>query len=202
MYFSILIYDEPNSGALRDEHRQAHLDYLKGFDDQTLFAGPFTTDDNSVDLGSLRLIEFPDRAAAEHHIANEPFITGGVQKRWRLHRWNRSVSNTWRDCPRKDGNIQMLFHGLDHPGAQAIRAEHHLAHAAYLKEHANTVMVRGPLLNDEGAEKVGSVLLLDVPDLDAGRAFMANEPFNKAGLYKDPMLQRWRFGRIFDRNKV
>ena len=48
MLFSILIYDEPNSAALRDEHRKAHLDYLKEFDDQTLFAGPFTSDDESA----------------------------------------------------------------------------------------------------------------------------------------------------------
>src|SRR5689334_18395012 len=47
--------------ALRDQYRQSHLDYLKVFDMQTLFAGPFTTDDESADLGSLRLIEFPDR---------------------------------------------------------------------------------------------------------------------------------------------
>ncbi len=45
MLFSIMMYDEPNSAALRDERRAEHLDYLKAFDDQTLFAGPFTTDD-------------------------------------------------------------------------------------------------------------------------------------------------------------
>ena len=51
MHFAILIYDEPGSAALRDQYRQAHLDYLKVFDAQTLFAGPFTTDDASADLG-------------------------------------------------------------------------------------------------------------------------------------------------------
>jgi uncharacterized protein YciI len=52
MHFAILIYDEPDSAALRDQYRQTHLDYLKVFDAQTLFAGPFTTDDESADLGS------------------------------------------------------------------------------------------------------------------------------------------------------
>jgi hypothetical protein len=65
MHFAILIYDESDSAALRDQARQAHLDYLQVFDAQTLFAGPFTTDDESSDLGSLRLIEFPDRATAD-----------------------------------------------------------------------------------------------------------------------------------------
>jgi hypothetical protein len=43
-HFAILIYDEPDSAVLRDQHRQTHLDYLKVSDAQTLFAGPFTTE--------------------------------------------------------------------------------------------------------------------------------------------------------------
>ena len=57
MLYSIVIYDEPNTTALRDELRQVHLDYLGRFDAQTVFAGPFTNDDETADLGSLRLIE-------------------------------------------------------------------------------------------------------------------------------------------------
>ena len=202
MLFSILIYDEPNSAALRDEYRQAHLDYLVTFDPQTLFAGPFTTDDESADLGSLRLIDFPDRAAAEKHIADEPYVIGGVQKRWQVHRWRASLPYSWRDCPRKEGNIQAIFHGLDHPGGMAKRKEFREAHEAYLNENGNMIMMRGPLLDDAGADSVGSVWLLDVPDLDAGRALLDGDPFHKAGIYKDVMYHRWRFGRVFDRFKV
>ncbi|MFT6582490.1 MAG: YciI family protein [Alphaproteobacteria bacterium] len=202
MYFSILIYDEPDTVHLRDEHRQAHLDYLTSFNDQTIFAGPFVVDDDTLGLGSFRLIELPDRAAAEQHIANEPFVLGGMQKRWRLHRWKRSVPHTWRDCPRTNGHIQALFYGLDRSDGAAIRQEFHSAHAAYLKEHADNILVRGPLRSDDDTQSLGSVLLLDMPDMDAARDFIANEPFNKAGLYDTPTLTRWRFGRIFDRFKV
>jgi len=202
MLFSILIHDEPDSAALRDVHRQAHLGYLNAFDDQTLFAGPFTSDDEAADLGSLRLIEFPDRAAAEKHIANEPYVIGGVQKRWRIDRWQPAVPYTWRDCPRTEGNVQMLFHGLDGPHGAALRAEHRDAHRAYLDARSGQIIVRGPLLDDSGTQPVGSVLLLDVPDLDAGRALLADEPFYKSGLYGDVLFHRWRFGRVFDRFKV
>lgn len=202
MLFSILIYDEPNSAALRDRHRTAHLAYLEAFDDHTLFAGPFTTDDESADLGSLRLIDLPDRAAAEKHIADEPYVIGGVQKRWRIHRWRGSVPYTWRDCPRKEGNIQALFYGLDHPGGMAKRTEYRDAHEAYLNEHGDKVMVRGPLLDDAGTESIGSILLLDVPDLDAGRELLEGDPFHKAGVYKDVEYHRWRFGRTSDRFKA
>ena len=201
MHFAILMYDEPNSAALRDERRTAHLDYLKAFDDQTLFAGPFTTDDESADLGSLRLIDLPDRAAAEKHIAGEPYVIGGIQKHWKIHRWRGSVPHTWRDCPRKEGNIQALFYGLDHPGGMAKRTEYRDAHEAYLNQHGDKVMVRGPLLDDAGTESIGSILLLDVPDLEAGRELLEGDPFHKAGVYKDVEYHRWRFGRVLDRFK-
>ena len=202
MLFSIVIHDEPNSGALRDEYRTAHLAYLEAFDDMTLFAGPMTTDDESADLGSLRLIDLPDRAAAEKHVADEPYVLGGAQKRWEIHRWKAAIPTTWRDCPRKEGNIQAMFYGLDNPDGTAKRAEHRAAHEAYLNDHADTVMVRGPLLNDEGTGSIGSVILLDLPDLAAGRALFDNEPFFKAGVYRETTLYRWRFGRVLDRFKV
>ena len=202
MQFAILIYDEPDTAALRDEHRAAHLDYLKAFDDQTLFAGPFTTDDESADLGSFRLIEFADRAAAEKHIADEPYVIAGIQKRWQIHRWTGSVPYTWRDCPRTEGHIQALFCGLDHAEGMTKRAEFRNAHEAYLDEIGNNIMARGPLLNDAGSESIGSIWLLDVPDLDAGRRLLEVDPFYKSGLYKDVMFHRWRFGRVFDRFKV
>ena len=199
MYFSTLIHDEPDSADLRDEYRKAHLDYLKTFDDQTLFAGPFTTDDESADLGSLRLIDLPDRAAAEKHVADEPYVLGGVQKHWSIHRWNPRLPFSWRDCPRSEGNIQALFYGIDHPGSMATREEHRQAHRDYLTEHADRVMMRGPLLDDAGTGQLGSVLLLDIPDMDSACRLMADEPFNRAGLYADVSIYRWRFGRVFDR---
>jgi uncharacterized protein YciI len=202
MLFSILIFDEPDSAALRDEYRQRHLDYLKEFDDQTLFAGPFTTDDESADLGSLRLVEFPDRAAAERHVADEPYVIGGVQKRWRIHRCRSVVPHSWRDCPRTQGNIQAMFHGLDAPGSDEAREANRAAHEAYLSEHGGSVICRGPLLADDGDGHAGSVLLLDVPDMDAARALVAGEPFNRAGCYGEVTFHRWRFGRVFDRFKV
>ena len=202
MLYSIVIFDEPNTADLRDLHRKAHLDYLQNFDQQTLFAGPFTSDDESADLGSLRLIDFPDRAAVEKHIADEPYVTGGIQKRWLVHRWRPSVSNTWRDCPRVEGNIQALFHALDGPQGAAVRDKHLAEHQAYLEEHASSIVVRGPLLDEDGKQSIGSVYLLDITNMDAARAFIENEPFYKAGCFETTIFHRWRFGRVFDRFKM
>jgi uncharacterized protein YciI len=202
MLFSIVIFDEPDTAALRDVWRSRHLDYLKEFDSQTMFAGPFTADDESADLGSLRLIEFPDRAAAEQHVADEPYVTAGIQKRWHINRWEASVPHTWRDCPRTDGNIQALFHGLDHPDGEALRAPVQKAQYDYLDEHRQSIMSRGPILTDDGEATKGSVMLFDIPDMVAARELLDNMPFCIAGVYEDVTFHRWRFGRVFDRNKV
>lgn len=201
MHFAILIYDEPNAAELRDRYRQTHLDYLKVFDAQTVFAGPFTTDDESADLGSLRLIEFPDRATADHHVAEEPYVIGGVQKHWHIHRWLPRLPYSWRDCPRTEGNVQAMFHAFDQPGSGVLRTKFREAHEAYLAKHASMVMARGPLATDDGETALGSVLLLDVPDMDTARAFMEKEPFYSNGVYKELNFHRWRFGRVMDRFK-
>jgi uncharacterized protein len=201
MHFAILIHDEPNAAALRDQYRQTHLDYLKVFDSQTLFAGPFTTDDESADLGSLRLIEFPDRDAANRHVAEEPYVLGGVQKRWHINRWLPRARYSWRDCPRIKGNIQAMFHGLDQLGSQALRQELQKAQEEYLAKHTSMIMARGPLLADDSEAPIGSVFLLDVPDMDAARAFLAKAPFYSNGVYQEVNFHRWRFGRVMDRFK-
>jgi YCII-related domain len=65
-----------------------------------------------------------------------------------------------------------------------------------------------PLLNgwrahgsDDGETAIGSVILLDVPDMGAARAFMEKEPFCSNGVYQNVTFHRWRFGRVMDRFK-
>ena len=50
--------------ALRLATLAAHKAFLDGYPEVTWFSGPIFTDDNEHAIGSLRLIEFPDRAAA------------------------------------------------------------------------------------------------------------------------------------------
>jgi uncharacterized protein YciI len=94
-----------------------------------------------------------------------------------------------------------MFHGLDQPGGQALRQEFRAAHEAYLAQHASMVMARGPLVTDADEAPIGSVLLLDVPDMDTARAMMEKEPFYSHGVYQEVNFHRWRFGRVMDRFK-
>ncbi|QFT58298.1 YciI-like protein [Sulfitobacter sp. THAF37] len=77
----------------------------------------------------------------------------------------------------------------DKPGAQDIRAENRPAHLEYLKS-TDMVAQAGPLLNEDEA-MIGSLIVLDVPDMAAAEAWAANDPYAKAGLFADVSLTHW-----------
>lgn len=198
MLFAVKIYDKPNSGALRDIGREAHLDYLRKFESQTLFAGPFLTDNGSTELGSLRILDLPGRPAAERNVAEEPYIRVGAQEIWTIHRWLPSVPYTFRDCPRKKGNIQFLIQAMDKVNQDPLRKTLQKEQQAYEESHPDLYITRGTVVTDHGDKGIGSLMIIDVPDLKAARTFWEKDPFHRGGLYGGVEFYRWRFGRAFD----
>ncbi|WP_299964637.1 YciI family protein [uncultured Roseobacter sp.] len=77
----------------------------------------------------------------------------------------------------------------DKPGALPVRQENRPAHVAYLKS-GDTVQQAGPLLDDAG-QMIGSLVILDVPDMDAARQWAAADPYAKAGLFETAELIPW-----------
>ncbi len=202
MLFAVKIYDIENSGPLRDQYRDAHLDYIASFEDQTMFAGPILTEDLETELGSHRLIDLPDRAAVDKHIEDEPYVVGGAQYGSEVHRWSASVPYTWRDCPRTEGNVQYLIHAIDRPDSDALRNELRAEHEAYQASVESLYITRGPLLSDDGERQTGSLMIIDVPNLAAAKEFWQNEPFVTGGLFERVEFYGWRFGRVFDKFKL
>ena len=62
----------------------------------------------------------------------------------------------------------------DKPGALAVRQENRPAHVEYLKS-GPAVQQAGPLLDDAG-DMCGSLIILDVPDMDAAQDWVAGAP--------------------------
>ena len=201
MLYVIKIFDVENSGPLRDIHRDAHLSYVKGFDDQTMFSGPFLTLDLQNELGSARLIEFADRAALQVHIDDEPYILGGVQDGCEVYGWSPDTPATWRDCPRTEGNIQFMIEGHFAPGLQTVPEGMGLGRDHYLLRHHDNIITSGWLLDDDQAP-AGTLMIVDAPDLTAAEQIWEAEPLRTAGLYPRTNFYGWRFGRVADRFKV
>ncbi|WP_298566842.1 YciI family protein [uncultured Aliiroseovarius sp.] len=77
----------------------------------------------------------------------------------------------------------------DKPGAIETRKANRDAHLAYLKD-TGVVMQAGPFLDAEGI-MCGSLLILDVPDRQAAKAWADNDPYAKAGLFDDVRIEAW-----------
>jgi hypothetical protein len=72
---------------------------------------------------------------------------------------------------------------IDKPDSAALRTSMRPIHKAYLAAVADRIAFAGPFVHDDGSTMLGSLLVIDFPSRDAAHAWLADEPFTKAGLY-------------------
>lgn len=80
--------------------------------------------------------------------------------------------------------------GRDKPGALQMRLDNRDAHLAHIAE-TGVVHEAGPLLDDQG-QMCGSLVILDVEDMDAARDWAEADPYAKAGLFESVELIPWK----------
>lgn len=96
MLFSFILLDKPGAGDVRQRVRPEHKAYLAQVAERIAFAGPFVADDGSTMLGSLLVIDFDSRDAAQAWLAQEPFTRAGLYGSTAVH----AFVNLW---PQKAG---------------------------------------------------------------------------------------------------
>ena len=89
MLFIIDCLDKPGHENVRKDTRQAHLDYVKGFKDQVIAAGPILSDDGERMIGSLLILDFGDRLLAERFAANDPYTKAELFQSVTIRRWRK-----------------------------------------------------------------------------------------------------------------
>jgi uncharacterized protein YciI len=80
--------------------------------------------------------------------------------------------------------MHFVVHCLDHDGAVDKRLANYEAHKAYLAAARVKTVISGPLLADDNETMIGSCFVLEADSKADVVAFNANDPFNKAGLWK------------------
>jgi len=61
--------------------------------------------------------------------------------------------------------------------------------------HGDSFIFRGPIRSADGADNIGTALLLELSDRAAAEKFWNNDPFAKNGGYqRDARIVRWVFG--------
>jgi uncharacterized protein YciI len=92
--------------------------------------------------------------------------------------------------------VLWIMYAEDRPGSAALREATKDEHLAYLAAHEHIVMVGGALLEDTTPVRLGSCLIVNLPDRAAAEQWARDEPFNKAGLFQRVSLVRMRKGQL------
>jgi uncharacterized protein YciI len=80
----------------------------------------------------------------------------------------------------------------DKPDHGQVRADVRAEHVAWLDANKDKLLAAGALIDDGGGGGHGGILIVDVDDRAAAEAFIAEDPFTKAGLFESVSVTRWR----------
>lgn len=86
----------------------------------------------------------------------------------------------------------MLFvlAATDRPDSLELRIATRPAHFEYAKA-TNCIKLGGPFLDAKG-DMAGSMIVFEAADMDAAKAWAANDPYAKAGLFAKSEIRSWK----------
>ena len=191
--WAIYCWDKPGAQDTRRALLAEQKSYVASFGERVIGYGHFVSDDGRDTLGSSFFIQLDDRGAVDRFLTDEPMNKAGVFGRVEVHRWSNSFQKRAADYARR-GLQQFLCTGPKTAAPEFYR-EHLHAHESYFASYGESFIFRGPIRSADGADNIGTALLLELPDRAAADAFWHNEPFARNGGYRsDARIVRWVFG--------
>lgn len=82
-----------------------------------------------------------------------------------------------------------VFHGLDKPGALELRKATRQRHLDWIASLAPRVKIGGPMLAEDGATPLGSMLVVEAETLAEAKALFAQDPYKAAGLFAETSVR-------------
>jgi uncharacterized protein len=191
--WAIYCWDKEGVAEQRRALADAQKAYVRGFGERVIGFGHFVTDDGSETLGTSFFMQLDDRAAADRFVAEEPMGKAGLYRHVHIHRWSNSFGKRAAEYKRK-GMQQFLCTGPKTAAPEFYRTHLH-AHESYFASYGDSFIFRGPIRSADGADNIGTALLLELPDRAAADRFWNEEPFAKNGGYaRDARIVRWVWG--------
>jgi len=89
MHFVIHCTDKADHAHVRAENRPAHVEYLKAHAAQIVAAGPTLSEDGEAMTGSVLIMEFADRAAAETWADGDPYNQASLFESVSIQPWKK-----------------------------------------------------------------------------------------------------------------
>lgn len=88
--------------------------------------------------------------------------------------------------------MEFFVYCRDRAGSSALRAELTEAHWSFMDGYAGAMIARGPTLARDRETATGSMHIVDLPDAEAARVFVFEEPNYRSGVYEEVLVRRWR----------
>jgi uncharacterized protein len=88
--------------------------------------------------------------------------------------------------------MEYFVYCRDRPGTLELRLALGEEHWSFMDDYAKAMIARGPTFAEDGDTPTGSLHIVDLPDVDAVRAFAYQEPYYRAGVFGDVTIRRWR----------
>lgn len=170
--------DRPGTGALRMELLESHWTYMDGYAEGMIARGPTLDVDGVTATGSLHVVDLPDARAARAFAFEEPNYRAGVYSEVLIRRWQNALRRTMWQFPGEQAGIHQLVlaHG---PGADL---------ASVVSEQAERLILQGPLLSDDGAERLGETVALQGCSRGEIEALLSGEAYDRLEIHP------WQFG--------
>ena len=167
--------------------------YVKSFGDRVIGYGHFVSDDGRDTLGTSFFMQLDDRAAADAFVADEPMNKAGVYQRVEIHRWSNSFGSARPTIAARACSSSCARD--PRPARPSSSASTCTRTSSYFASYGDSFIFRGPIRSADGADNIGTALLLELPDRAAADKFWNEEPFAKNGGYqRDARITRWVFG--------
>jgi len=83
--------DKPGHTEVRQQNRPTHLEYIGQHKAHVVVAGPLLAADEATPVGSLFILEYPDRAAAEAFAKDDPYAKAGLFARTAIKPWRLTI---------------------------------------------------------------------------------------------------------------
>ena len=86
-----------------------------------------------------------------------------------------------------------VFQGLDKAGGLELRKATREAHLAWIASLDPRVKIGGPMLSDDGATPIGSMLVVEAETLTEAKALFAQDPYALAGLWQSTCVRPYNW---------
>jgi uncharacterized protein YciI len=92
--------------------------------------------------------------------------------------------------------MRFVIFTTDRPDHEDVRSGERARHRAYIRDPGLPVRVQvaGPTLDPDSETTTGSLFIIEAEDMAAAESFVADDPYNQAGLFETVVIRPFHWG--------